>query len=195
MSCSQFLFDVMKTLVHEPFPEAMLEFFEMSYDDFIAAKHPTAWIAFEKGEITEDEYFERFFTDGRCIDGSGLRAHIRKTYRWIDGMEAILAELKTRGYGLHALTNYPIWYKMIEESLGISRYVAWTFVSCHTGSRKPEPRAYLDAARSLGVRPAQCVFIDDRQKNVDAARELEMTAILFTNAQELRKELVALNLL
>ena len=96
---------------------------------------------------------------------------------------------------MHALSNYPVWYKMIEESLHISRYVDWTFVSCRTGLRKPEPQAYLSAAKSLGVAPAQCVFIDDRQENVRPAEELGMRGILCTTAVNLRRDLIKLDLL
>lgn len=36
--------------------------------------------------------------------------------------------------------------------------------------RKPKPKLILDAARSLGVDPACCVVIGDRESDVEAAR-------------------------
>jgi len=31
---------------------------------------------------------------------------------------------------VHALSNYPCWYHIIEEKLQLSRFLSWTFISC-----------------------------------------------------------------
>jgi len=51
--------------------------------------------------------------------------------------------------------------------------------SADVGMAKPEPRMYALAAERLRVPAAECVFIDDLERNVDAAREAGMHAILF----------------
>jgi putative hydrolase of the HAD superfamily len=51
-------------------------------------------------------------------------------------------------------------------------------LSGREGLRKPEPEIYLLAARRLGIRPEDCVFVDDVQANVDGARAVGMTAVL-----------------
>jgi HAD superfamily hydrolase (TIGR01509 family) len=187
------LFDVMGTLVTEPFEMDVPKFFGMSLEQLFRVKHPTAWIEFEHGRIDEDEYCARFFTDGRGIDKVAFKEMMRSSYEWMDGVEPLLAELASNGYSMHALSNYSSWYQIIEEKLGLSRYVEWTFVSCRTGVRKPDPEAYLGAARALNVPPSQCIFIDDRKKNVAAAIEVGMQAILRTpNIDDLRRELAQL---
>lgn len=184
------LFDVMETLVNEPFFTAIPAFLGMSLDQLLAAKHPTSWIEFEKGHISEAEYFASFFTDGRAVDGEGVRDCLQRSYRWIDGMEELLAELHSAGYEMHAFSNYSIWYRQIDESLNLSRFLRWTFVSCHTGVRKPDPQAYHGAASRLGTSPARCLFIDDREVNVTAAREVGMDAILKRDSAQVRADLV-----
>lgn len=57
------------------------------------------------------------------------------SYRYLDGMESLMARLQAAGYELHAITNYPIWYKLIEDKLQVSRYLRWSFISC-TGPMK-----------------------------------------------------------
>ena len=96
---------------------------------------------------------------------------------------------------MHALSNYPCWYRLIEERLQLSRYVAWSFVSCETGVRKPAPEAYLHASRTLNVAPERCLFVDDRERNCDAARAVGMDAIVFRSAEQLRQELARRELL
>ncbi len=187
--CDAILFDVMGTLVHDPFHHEIPAFFGMSLRELIAAKHPSAWVAFEHGELTEAELYACFFADGRAFDSTAFGATVRAAYRWLDGIEPLLAELRDRGVAMHALSNYPCWYRWIEERLGVSRYVAWSFVSCETGTRKPHPDAYLGASRALGLPPQRCLFVDDREVNCAAAREVGMDAILFTDAPALRSAL------
>jgi putative hydrolase of the HAD superfamily len=84
---------------------------------------------------------------------------------------------------------------MIEEALALSRYVPWSFVSCDTGVRKPDPRAFLGPARSLGRPPAELVLVDDRAANCEAARAAGLDAIHFTDASSLADALATRGLL
>lgn len=184
------LFDVMETLVTEPFFTTMPAFFGMSLDQLLATKHPTSWIEFEKGNISEDEYFTTFFRDGRSVDGAGLRECLCQSYDWLDGMEDLVAELKSNGYEMYALSNYPVWYELIEEKLQLSRFLDWSFVSCKTGLRKPDARCYQKAAEDLQVDVSECLFIDDRVENVQSASVIGMPSIQFQHAKQLRRDLI-----
>ena len=61
------------TIVKDPFYEHMGPHFDMTFKELLAAKHPTTWIAFEKGEVTEAEAMQNFFKDGRHVDAGALR--------------------------------------------------------------------------------------------------------------------------
>merc|ERR1719174_3475258 len=60
------------------------------------------------------------------------------------------------GLRLHALSNYPVWYRNIEAKLRLSEHLEWSFVSCETGTRKPDAAAFEGAAAALGVPPGAC---------------------------------------
>jgi HAD superfamily hydrolase (TIGR01509 family) len=184
------LLDMMDTVVRDPFRVEIPAFFGLSLQQLLAEKHPEAWIDFEHGQLSEQQYAERMFADGRPVDAAGLGRCIEQAYRYVDGMETLLVELAQRGVEMHALSNYPIWYQRIERKLGLSRYVSWRFVSCHTGVRKPAPEAFLGAARALGREPGECLFVDDREKNCAAARAVGMPAIVFSDTEQLRQELM-----
>lgn len=184
------LFDVMSTLVYDPFQVEMPRFFGMTLQEMFAAKHRDAWVRFEHGEIDEPTFLSQFFADGRDYDHAGFVACVRGAYRYLDGVEPLLSRLAATDTELHALSNYPSWYRYIEEELALSRYLEWTFVSCQTGVRKPDPEAYLGPARTLGVEPAACLFVDDRQKNVDAAKAVGMDGVVFEHAAQLEAALV-----
>ena len=189
------LLDVMDTLVSEPFYVDMPAFFGMDLEQLIAAKEPRTWIEFELGSMEEAEFARCFFRDRRAVDGEALARHMQQSYGWLKGMEALLADLHAAGCEMHALSNYPAWWKLIEEKLKLSRYLEWSFVSCQTGVRKPDPEAFLGAARALGRPPGECLLIDDRPVNVAAAKAVGMRALLRTDTPGLRAELTAAGLL
>lgn len=61
--------------------------------------------------------------------------------------------------------------------------------SAEVGMMKPDHEIYEYTARQLGVVPEECVFIDDRENYVTAAREVGMQGIVFTSAAQLRSDL------
>lgn len=64
----------------DPFYSKMGDFFGLTFKELLAAKHPTAWLEFERGEISEDAFYEKFFADGRPCDGHGLKAHMVRAH-------------------------------------------------------------------------------------------------------------------
>lgn len=185
------LLDVMDTLVRDPFFEDMPSFFGLSFKELVRSLTPGAWVEFEHGRIDETTFLDRFFHDRRTFDREAFLQRVRAGYRFLDGIESLLTELQNTSVSMHTLSNYPIWYRMIEEELELSRFVSWTFVSCETGLRKPDPEAYRNASKKLGVRASQCLFVDDRESNCEAARAVGMRACVFRDVETLRRDLIA----
>ncbi len=62
------------------------------------------------------------------------------------------------------------------------------------GIEKPDPRAFEAACAGLGVRPENCLFIDDHAVNVEAAQAVGMRAHLFEdNARTITRITAHLN--
>jgi len=179
----------MGTLVHDPFFSEMPEFFGMSFDAMYAAKHPTAWVEFEVGRRTESEFLHDFFADRRDFDHRGFVDAVRTAYRWLPGMEELLADLRGADVTMHAFSNYPVWYELIEQRLGLSRFLDWTFVSCRTGLRKPDPAAYARVLNELAIPAEQIVLVDDRQTNCLVARQSGIDAVRFEGFDSVRRYL------
>jgi HAD superfamily hydrolase (TIGR01509 family) len=183
------LWDVMGTLVRDPFFEEMPEFFGLSFEELLAVKHPSAWAEFERGERSEKNFLDGFFADGREFDREGFVRRVRASYEWLPGLEELLGELHRAGCRMHAFSNYPVWFRLIEERLELSRFLDWTFVSCLTGLRKPDSVAYAQALDALGVSGERCVFIDDRVDNCEAARDHRIRSVVFEGVEPLRASL------
>lgn len=156
------------------------------------SKHPTAWVEFELGQITEAELFAKFFKDGRPIDQKAFLDVVIDAYEYLDGMELLLKRLFEAGHDVHSFSNYPSWHQYIENKLQLSRYLEWTFVSCTgpmKGLRKPSQECFDAVIAHIG-RPAEdIIFVDDRLVNVEAARAAGLRAVHFQNAANLEEEL------
>lgn len=61
--------------------------------------------------------------------------------------------------------------------------------SCVLGATKPAGEAFAGALGLLGATAHEAFFVDDREANVRAARELGMTAVLFEGGVALRRTL------
>jgi FMN hydrolase / 5-amino-6-(5-phospho-D-ribitylamino)uracil phosphatase len=189
------LFDVLGTLVVDPFYERMPATLGMTFDELIAAKTPDAWLQFERGEIDEAEFFRTFFLDGRSFDQAALKHAVVDGWAWLPGVESILHDLAQANVTRHGLSNYPVWMHELDEKIGLSAHLGQLFVSCDLGVRKPHAGAYVHVLDALGMPAHEILFIDDRKENVTAAEELGMHAHHFCDAETLRADLVARGLL
>lgn len=185
----------MDTIVKDPFYDRVPAFFGVTLDELFAAKDREVWVAFEEGRISEEEYHQRAFFDGRSYDREAFLHMMVDGYHFIDGMEALLGELAEREVSVHAFSNYPGWYRLLEDKLKLSRFLHWSFVSCEMGVRKPTREVYDRAAAQLGIAPDACLFVDDRERNCEGARIAGMQAHRFTSTGELRRALRDVELL
>jgi epoxide hydrolase-like predicted phosphatase len=65
-------------------------------------------------------------------------------------------------------------------------------LSCEVGFAKPDPRIYQLSLEALGLPAEQVLFIDDFERNIEGARRVGMSAILFQTADQTRREIGAL---
>jgi putative hydrolase of the HAD superfamily len=84
----------------------------------------------------------------------------------------------------------------LEGEIGIHALFDDIVCSAEVGMAKPEPGIYTLAAERLGLPPGQCVFVDDLDTNVEAARGVGMQAVLFRvdKGDDLRAQLAALGI-
>ena len=190
------LFDVMDTLVVDPFFTGVHTVLGCdSMQELFKAKRPETYEQFEKGEIQEDELWERYFADDRAVDVSAVRKHFVDGYEYIKGMRSLLGEIKRiGGVEVYAFSNYGTLFKEIEAKLELSKFLDWRFVSCEMGLRKPDAEAFEYVVKDLGVdlqRDVVC-FVDDSKTNVAAGSEAGMRSILFEgDSAECRTALIA----
>jgi len=191
----QVVFSIMNTVVRDPLPEVAAKLFKMSESELEQSINASAWLAFECGEIEEIQLQRTYFKDGRDFDLAGLKAALVEGYKLTDGMPELLQDLQDAGHKLHGFTDYPEWYTLIEDKLGLEAKhgLQWTSVSCDIGLRSSQPAAYLSLLRRLGVRrkvgSAPILFIDSKAENCKAAEQLGISSVKFEDSVQLRKVL------
>jgi putative hydrolase of the HAD superfamily len=75
------------------------------------------------------------------------------------------------------------WSHKLRVRREIARHFAGFIISGDVGIRKPDPGIYHVLLSAIG-RPAQdCVFVDDRVKNLDAAKAIGVQTVLFGTAE------------
>jgi putative hydrolase of the HAD superfamily len=156
----------------------------------------------ERGEISEHSFLENLSWGLEAE--LGRRPHLHNfTEVYFNGLRAnepvlsLMRELRERGYRMAILTNnVREWEPRWRAKLPVDEIFELVVDSAFVGMRKPDPEIYLLAVERLGgLEPHECLFVDDNELNVAAARKLGMLAIHFrSNEQAIREIRVALAL-
>jgi 2-haloacid dehalogenase len=114
----------------------------------------------------------------------------------VTGSLEIVQELAARAVPLFAITNFGAeFWEMFRPTQPIFDHFGDIVVSGVEKMVKPDPDIYALALRRFGLKPGEAIFIDDNHDNVVSARANGFAAHHFTDAEKLRRALVALDLL
>jgi putative hydrolase of the HAD superfamily len=140
----------------------------------------------ERGEVTEQRFLEDLSWGLEAELGHRPTLHrFREIY--FDALHAnepmleLMRELRGLGYRMAILTNnVREWEELWRSKLPLDQIFEVIVDSAWVGMRKPDPRIYTLTLEKLGgLEPEACLFVDDNELNVEAARELGMTAVQF----------------
>lgn len=114
----------------------------------------------------------------------------------INGSVDILQQLKEQQYKLYGLTNWSA--ELFKLALAEYDFLHWfegIVVSGEEKMNKPRKELYQILLDRYKIDPATAVFIDDKEKNVEAARQLGINGIQFHSPEQLNKDLKEYNCL
>jgi putative hydrolase of the HAD superfamily len=146
-------------------------------------------IGLETGVLPEAE-FEQGFGQLLGVEPTGLIERLLGSVQPDPRMCAAVAAARSQGLATGLVSN----------SWGLSGYPTelltelfhGVVISGAVGVRKPAPEIYELGARSLGLRPEQCVFVDDLRGNLAPARDLGMATVHHVSTDRTLAELADL---
>ena len=98
--------------------------------------------------------------------------------RPFSGIEPVLAWLEQHHIAWGIVTNKPERFCLpILDALNWHRRCSTLICPDHVQQRKPDPEGLLLACEQLGTAPAQCVYIGDHSRDIEAGRNAGMTTI------------------
>lgn len=104
-------------------------------------------------------------------------------------MEEIVTRLHRAGYTVSLISNTFDIHAKCNELKGFYCLFDHVFLSNEIGYIKPDKKKYLHVLEKLDAKPKNCVFIDDKLRNLVTARELGIIVIRFETIHEFKKQL------
>jgi len=171
---------------------AAAEKFGLNWDEY-SDRHEKVAHALETDRLTLDHYLDRvIFYRPRPFAREAFSEFIFAQSQPKPESLKVAQELAVSGRFFMATLNNEIMelnvYRI--EKFGLRRYFPAFFSSCFLGLRKPDEAIYRMVLQVTQRTPEECIFIDDREVNLECPHELGIKTILFTDAAQLRAELV-----
>ena len=150
------------------------------------------WRMLDRGAISEEE--AKIVLINRSRNNGHLIKHVFEN--WYDLFTPIqdsvdvLIELKNAGFKLYYLSNFHLLaFENVTGKYDFFKLFDGGVASYEANHVKPEEEIYVELIRRYKIDPKESVFIDDLQRNTEAAKELGFNTILLTNPKDLRKML------
>lgn len=139
------------------------------------------WDKADVGEITSLEVFRRLGYPGDEEALSGIEKEYLDTVEINEGFYAFATAIKKQ-YKLALLSNDSAeWSRYLRAKYELNQYFDVISVSGDLKMKKPDERIYRLTAEKLGCNPEDCIYVDDRRYNLNAAQAVGMDVVLFNS--------------
>jgi len=152
--------------------------------------YPYVIRSFDTGKITPDDFYTKVSEILKAeIDYANFFSIYNDVFSLNPPALEVLMRLQSK-YKLLLLSNtdvkrFGFVKKRFPEVFIFDEYV----LSYEVGHIKPHPQIYEEALKKAEAKAGECVFIDDREENIEAARALGIHAILYGLQTDLEAEL------
>jgi putative hydrolase of the HAD superfamily len=155
-------------------------------------RHDAAFPAFEVGKSTLSQYLQSVvFYRKRNFSEQDFGNFMYSQSRELPDSRAVVDLVaRSRRYFVAALNNEGAELNAYRiATFDLKRTFTVFFSSCYVGSRKPNAPIYQMALQVTQRTPAECIFVDDREANLEVPRQMGVNTIQFQNAGQLEADL------
>lgn len=151
--------------------------------------HPTMWNEFDRSLLSDEEIIARCISRAPEYEKeirllfdttAGLVEEYPYSYGWIQG-------LKERGYKVYLLSNYgKTSFEAARDNhrLSFLPLVDGAVISYEVQMVKPEPGIYEALLMKYSLKADECVFLDDKPENIEAAEALGFHGIVVESYEQ-----------
>ena len=165
--------------------------FGLDWEEY-SERHEKVAHAIETNRLSLDEYLKRtIFYRERSFSREEFRKFIFSQSQPHPETIEIARDLATSQKYFMATINNEILelnvYRL--QTFGLRNIFPVFFSSCFLGIRKPDEAIYRLALQVAQRTAEECLFIDDREVNLECPREMGLQTILFESAAQLKAAL------
>lgn len=101
-----------------------------------------------------------------------------------------IKSLKDRGYKVYGLSNTTVQFYEYIRDLEIGKYFDGFLISAVEKMMKPDEEIYYRLFEKFELKPDECFFLDDTEKNIVASKKCGMQGMVFdiSKFEEIKKE-------
>lgn len=189
------VFDVGNVLVDFQW-DAYLDSMNLAPDVRAAVKQATwptpQWEERDRGLRTQEEDIRVFqkLAPGYEEEVRRIMEKENDSLHLFDYSRTWIQYLQSKSYRTYLLSN--VSTHMLEgfrEKMDFLSQMDGAVFSCEVHSLKPEPEIYQVLFDTYHLKPEECIFLDDRVQNVEAARKAGMEGIVFTDFKSAARKL------
>ena len=150
----------------------------------------------QRGLINEQEFWQKFSDAIKKPIPQNYKELLREIYEktlvLFPEMIEFVKKLKDKGIKTAVLSNITKFQaEIIRKNNGYKEFDVLV-LSYEEKLEKPELNIYLSVIKKLGVEPEECVFIDDKEKNLVPAKSLGMKTVLAKNSGQIIKDVFSI---
>ncbi|NQV08635.1 HAD family phosphatase [Candidatus Woesearchaeota archaeon] len=137
----------------------------------------------------DSELFWKNLSDFLKIEKEVLRKDFMDFFGFRYDVLELIKKLK-KNYKLGLLSNQiEDWLEEVIEEHKLDEVFNVIVTSYESKLAKPDIAIFKETVKRLGVKPAECVYVDDLETNIPPAKKVGMKTILFRDFEQLKKEL------
>jgi putative hydrolase of the HAD superfamily len=167
---------------------AAAEKFGLEWDEY-TDRHEKVAHAIETNRMSLDQYLTRaIFYRPRPFSREEFCEYVfAQSQPKPESIEMVKRLAASRKYFMATLNNEILELNVYRiEKFRLRSIFPVFFSSCFLGIRKPDEVIYRTALQVTQRAPDECLFIDDREVNLECPRELGLQTILFRDANQLQ---------
>jgi len=104
--------------------------------------------------------------------------HLTHKTTLFPGMDELLETIEENGHLWGVVTNKPSWLTdPLMEELGLAQRAACIVSGDTVEYKKPHPQPLLHACEAMGVASAECIYVGDAQRDIEAGQRAGMKTL------------------